>query len=229
MPTPSEILVETKGSSEVIQNDKSSIDTHLEAHQDMQQKKKQLNQSPRRKNSTNRSFTMQSNRHHRHSNGFQKKNNEQNYKQSNQPIQQQQPERKTPQNLNSLSNNQHQDSNKKSSQKSGYRMYKNHNGNMHYDVLADNTTAPPPSNFDNNNDYLNRQQQHSPGDSNDVPRKYSKNFLNEVGYHLTTSKHMDEQTTLRMALGDNSRIFGHYFSGQFIHGNPMILQVCLTE
>jgi hypothetical protein len=225
MPTPSEISVETKGSSEIIQNDKSSIESHLEA-QDMQQKKKQLNQSPRRKNNTNRPFNMQSNR--RHSGGFHKKNNDNNvnnkqpvYKQLNQQQQQQQ-QHKTQQNLNPMSNNQHQDSNKKS-QKTGYRtIFKNHNGNMHFDLIADNNTVT--TNLDN--DYLNRQQ--SPGDSNDVPRKYSKSFLNEVGYKLTSSKQMDEQTALRMALGDNSRYFGHFFSGQLLHGNQMILQVCVT-
>jgi hypothetical protein len=220
MPTPSEISVETKGSSEIIQNEKNSVDSHLDA-QDMQQKKKQLNQSPRRKNSTNRStMNMQSNRRN---SGFHKKNHDNTNKQS---VYKQSNQQKT-HNLNPLSNNQQQqDNNPKKSQKAAYRTisYKNHhNGNVHYDLLtADSTSAPTSL----ENEYLTRQQIHSPGDSHDVPRKYSKNFLHEVGYKLTSPKQMDEQLALRMALGDNSAYFGHYFTGQLFHGNQMMLQVC---
>lgn len=221
MPTPSEISVETKANTD-IQNETNSVDTNLEA-QDMQQKKKQLNQSPRRKNNSNRSLNMQPNRRNQgyHSKKNTNDNNKQSvYKQSNQ--------QKQSNNLNPMSNGQQQsqDSSKKSSQRA-YRtpsMYnKNHNGNVHYDLHADTTSAPPSL----DNDFLIQQQIHSPGD-HDVPRKYSKNFLHEVGYKLTSPKQVEEMA-MRMALGDNSAYFGHYFARQ-LYGTQtqMMIQVSDT-
>lgn len=229
MPTTSEVSVgvETKEIL-AIQDENIKVDSNLLESQDLQQhqKKKNFNQSPRRKNSTTtRSMNNNVATNNRRNQGFQRRNNNNNnnnetsnkQQQSSMYNKQSNQQQKVNMNMNGLSNNQ-QDSSKKQ-QKSYHRtMFKSHNGNYQYELQTDSTSAPPSL----DNEYLTRQQiNNSPGDKHDVPRKYSKNFLNDIGYKLTSPKQMDEMS-LRLALGDNSQYFNHFVSGQFF-GNQMMI------
>lgn len=94
------------------------------------------------------------------------------------------------------------------------------NGNYQYET----STSAPPS-LDN-----------EPIDKTDnAPRKYSMEFLQQVGYKMSsvslqspkTPKNADEANlmALNMALGDNSGYYTHFFSGSmYAPSNQMILQ-----
>lgn len=239
MPTSSVALeVDTK---ELLagQNENIKVDSNVQDSQDLQQKKKQQhfsNQSPRRKNSNARSLNNNNNNNsnvtsnnRRNHQGFQKRNNNNNnnetsskpllFKQSNQP--------KVNSNMSTNVLSHQQDTSKKS-HKSYHRggMFRTHNGNYQYELQSDSTSSAPPS---LDNEFLTRQHQqqihnnvNSPSDThNNAPRKYSKNFLNDIGYKLASSPRPRDEMSLRMALGDNSYHFSHV--AQFLGSQQPIM------
>lgn len=231
MPTTSELSIgiDTKDIL-AVQNENIKIDSNLLENQELQnQKKKLYNQSPRRKNSNNNNRSVMNNNNvapnSRRNQGFQKRHNINNNNNNNETNkqsmykQQSNQQQKLNMNANGLPPTQQQESSKKS-QKSYHRSaYKTHNGNYHYELHTDSTSAPPSL---ADNDYLSRQQMNSPGDSQDVPRKYSKNFLHTIAYKMNSPLKEAEELSLRMALGDNSQYFNHFVAGQFV-GNQLML------
>lgn len=164
------------------------------------------NASPRRK-FVNRSASasQNGNRHNRNNSGNNKRPNDTNINNKQQmgnfkPQQQQQQQQ------------QHHNDYKKPQQQK-------------YRSITKNGNSAPPS-LDN-----------EPIDKIDnVPRKYSMDFLQQVGYKMSNvsmqqttklPKNIDEANlmALKMALGDNSGYYTHFYSGSMYgHGNQMIIQ-----
>lgn len=185
------------------------------ASEKKQQQSMNFNASPRRK-FVNRSASanQNGNRHNRNNSGN-NNNKRPNDTNNNNNKQQMSNNFKQPQ----QQHHHHGEFNKKPQQQKYRSITKN--GNYQYESPA---SAPP--SLDN-----------EPIENVDnTPRKYSMDFLHQVGYKMSnvtmqqspkTPKNVDEASLmqLKMALGDNSGYYTHFYSGSMYgHGNQMILQ-----
>lgn len=186
---------------------------------------------------------FQNKRNHNHNDTANKQQQQHMYnKQQQSTIQQ--PKSINGMSLNGVHQQQQQQSQhdaKKSSHKSSFhhRTTMFRNGNYQYELQSDSTSAPPSL----DNDYLSRQHQqqqqsmsvngNSPADlhsnSSAATRKYTKNFLNDIGMKLTTTtsavspRPTRDEMSLRMALGDNSFSYAQLGAAGYF-GNQLVMQ-----
>jgi hypothetical protein len=181
-------------------------------------KKKQqsmnYNASPRRKCVRSASANQNGNRQNRNNSGN-KRPNDMNNNNKQQIGNYKQPQQQ----------HHHAEYNKKQPQHQKYRSITK-NGNYHYESPA---SAPPSL----DNEPIEK--------ADNVQRKYSMDFLHQVGYKMSnvsmqpqqqqqspkTPKIVDDANlmALKIALGDNSGYYTHFYSGSMYgHGNQMILQ-----
>lgn len=189
----------------------------------------QIGNRQNRNNSTHKRATNDSNNN----------NKPLNYKPSNptqqkqMPLEYQQPEKQS---------NGHLDSTKKHIQARSITK-SNQNGNF-YDNFSpgpSHKSSPAESPALTSPNYTNDAYNGSGDlktDVDGVSRKYTLDFLHKVGYSMTgvptvnvsqplssskTSKNMDEILAVKMALGDNSGNYNHFYAGS-VYGNQALLQ-----
>lgn len=251
MPTSSEVTVETNTASVLLDNQAEQMklsEEGLELKIEIQKKKQQPTGSPKRKFGT-RHLNMsgiRQNRNHptnkkmdNNNSAYNKQPNFHTFKGSSNLTQQNLTQNEYQQ---KIANGQLPDSKKTSNHK--FRSITKSSQIYRYDDLSnpkshETTSLPPfPAEFHGESakhPYNGQSSYHSSAENEQMHRKYSMDFLHQVGYKMNATgmnltaqnspKQTDDPNLLaqKMALGDNSSYYNHFYSNS-MYGNQVLMQ-----